>query len=154
MVLSENDRMMETAPRSAGVPRRTGCAGGKVFGLRQGRAGSGRRHGRRLHASGRLRNWDHDLQAIARALAQSPYDWTELQRIYLYEVAPVVHENLRMDKASGALSICRVSRKPSRRTCEIRSTGRRRSRTAVRRIRRPGLGAHKTICPRARSAGV
>lgn len=38
---------------------------------------------------------EHELQIIARILAQSSYDWSELQRIYLYEVAPAVHTNLR-----------------------------------------------------------
>ncbi len=38
---------------------------------------------------------ERELQAIARILAQSRYDWSELQRIYLYEVAPAVHANLR-----------------------------------------------------------
>lgn len=38
---------------------------------------------------------DHDLRSIARVLAESPFDWEEIQRIFLYEVAPVVHENLR-----------------------------------------------------------
>jgi hypothetical protein len=37
---------------------------------------------------------EHDLLAIARTLAQSRYDWSELQRIYLYEVAPAVYGNL------------------------------------------------------------
>ena len=38
---------------------------------------------------------NHELQMVARTLAQSRYDWSELQRIYLYEVAPAVHDNLR-----------------------------------------------------------
>jgi hypothetical protein len=38
---------------------------------------------------------ERDLLAIARTLAQSRYDWPELQRIYLYEVAPAVHANLQ-----------------------------------------------------------
>ena len=38
---------------------------------------------------------DAEVRSIARILADSRYDWLELQRIYLYEVAPVVHANLR-----------------------------------------------------------
>ena len=38
---------------------------------------------------------ERELLVIAGALAQSRYDWSELQRIYLYEVAPAVHTNLR-----------------------------------------------------------
>ncbi len=38
---------------------------------------------------------ERDLMAIAGTLAQSRHAWSELQRIYLYEVAPAVHANLR-----------------------------------------------------------
>ncbi len=38
---------------------------------------------------------ERDLLEVARTLVQSRYDWSELQRIYLYEVAPAVHTNLR-----------------------------------------------------------
>lgn len=38
---------------------------------------------------------DGDLEAIARTLAGSEFDWAQIERICVYEVAPVVHENLR-----------------------------------------------------------
>lgn len=38
---------------------------------------------------------EYELHAIAWSLSRSRYHWPELQRIYLYEVAPAVHENLR-----------------------------------------------------------
>ena len=101
MVLKENDRIQETAANRSVDRSRSAQA------AQAGRALISARD----EARERQTVWqaiaclwlaqelgDHDLQAIARALAQSHYDWTELQRIYLYEVAPVVHENLRTDK--------------------------------------------------------
>jgi hypothetical protein len=38
---------------------------------------------------------DGDLSGIAQALADSAFDWAQIERICVYEVAPVVHENLR-----------------------------------------------------------
>ncbi len=38
---------------------------------------------------------DYELRSIAWALAQSDHDWQQLEEIYLFEVAPVVHGNLR-----------------------------------------------------------
>jgi hypothetical protein len=44
---------------------------------------------------------ERELLAISRTLAQSRYDWPELQRIYLYEVAPAVHANLQGGNGRG-----------------------------------------------------
>lgn len=38
---------------------------------------------------------EYEVRAIAWALAQSPHDWQQLEEIFLFEVAPVVHGNLR-----------------------------------------------------------
>ncbi|HAS52750.1 MAG TPA: hypothetical protein DCS42_00815 [Nitrospiraceae bacterium] len=41
---------------------------------------------------------ERDLQDLAWILARSRFDWQELERICVYEVAPVVHENLRREE--------------------------------------------------------
>lgn len=101
MVLSENDRMLETAAsRSVDRSRSAQAAQAGRALISAGDEARERQTVRQAIACLWLAQelGDHDLKAIARALAQSHYDWTELQRIYLYEVAPVVHENLRKDK--------------------------------------------------------
>lgn len=40
---------------------------------------------------------ERDLQNIAWILAHSRFDWQQIERICVYEVAPVVHENLRQE---------------------------------------------------------